>query len=510
MAKNIRQLEAKLWSAAESLRGNLSAEEYMHIVLGVLSLKYISDKYNTAIKKIREDNLDPDIIDSIDFYNEYGAFKVPKESSWDYIINYANSEKIGEVMDKAFIKLENENKMLKNVFDKNYNRESIDQNKLGDVVKIFSEEDFSSEEDEDIVGRIYEYFLGHFFKDRGQKGGEFYTPTSIVELMINILKPLRGKIYDPACGTGGILVQSKRYINQNKGNFNLITVYGQEYNNITWKLAKLNILLHGFSLYDANDRSTLGEMSADTFTNDLHSMQKFDYVLANPPFNMKKWSQEDLIDDPRWKWGLPPKGNANYAWLSHIVDKMSSTGRGAVILANGSLSSSQKQEIEIRKKLIEDNKVDAIIQLPDKLFYTTGIPASIWFFNNKKVNNKVLMVSGSSLDGNMISKKLRELKDTEIKNIVKIFDMHEKGEDIDFPELAKTITINELKENDYSFVPGRYISSSIDEIDIEATKDEIRTLGKELSDLLSEFLNLTPKVEEAIEKAINFKKDDVQ
>lgn len=504
MAINISEIEAKLWNAADTLRGNMSAEDYMHVILGILSLKYISDRNRVGVQELIAKGLTNEEVSAEDLYYNFNAFKVSEKASWDYIMQFANSPEIGEKLDSAFVELEKNNKMLAGIFNRNYNKEGLDQKKLGEVVKIFSDEDFSKKEEEDIVGRIYEYFLGHFFKDRGQKGGEFYTPTSIVQLMVGVLKPMRGKIYDPACGTAGILVQSKRYIKEHHGNISDITVYGQEYNNVTWKLAKLNLVLNGFTLFDTNDNGVLGDTSADTFTNDLHKDKKFDFIMANPPFNMKKWGQEGLLDDPRWKWGVPPSGNANYAWLSHIVAKLNINGRAAVVLANGSLSSSQKDELEIRKNLIEANKADAIIELPDKLFYTTGIPASIWFFNNNKKTDKVLMISGSAIEGKMISKKLRELQNSDINRIVEIFNKHEMGEDVAEVGFAKSVTATELKENSYSFVPGRYIGTKEEVIDKKAIKKEIKKVAREISILLKEFNELAPKVEEAIQKALDY------
>lgn len=507
MATNINEIEKKLWDAADTLRGNMSAEDYMHVILGILSLKYISDRYKVGIKKLENDELTEDMLSPEDLYYSYNAFKVTEIASWEYIMKFSNTPLIGEKLDQAFIELESKNKMLTGIFNKDYNKEGLDQKKLGDVVKIFSDEDFSKSEEEDLVGRIYEYFLGHFFKDRGQKGGEFYTPTSIVKLMVSILKPLKGKIYDPACGTGGILVQSKRYIKEHGGNITNITVYGQEYNNVTWKLAKLNLVLNGFNLVDTNGKGVLGGFSSDTFSNDLHKDQKFDFVMANPPFNAKKWGQESLLDDPRWKWGVPPSGNANYAWLSHIVSKLNTKGRAAVVLANGSLSSSQKDELAIRKNLVEANKVDAIIELPDKLFFTTGIPASIWFFNNNKKTDKILMISASSIEGRMISKKLRELQDNDIEKIVALFDRHENGEKVEDIGFAKTVTKEEIIENNFSFVPGRYVGSKEEIVDKEQIKKEIKELALDISKLMKEFNELAPKVEEAIQKALDYEED---
>lgn len=504
---NIKDIETKLWNAANQLRGNMSAEEYMHIILGILCLKYISDKFDKSKKVLEEKGLNIDMVTESEFFSGYNAFKVSEKAHWNRIMKYSQSNEIGLIMDESFVELEKENKMLRGLFNKNYNREGIDQNKLGEVIKIFSDSDFTNAQ-EDIIGRIYEYFLGKFFKDRGQKGGEFYTPKTIVKLIVHLIKPLEGSIYDPCCGTGGMLVQAKRYIKEHDANIDNVVVYGQEYNNITWKLAKLNLILNGFSLENTKNRGVLGEKSANTFTNDQHANEKFDFIIANPPFNMKNWGREQLKDDPRWIFGLPPKNNANYAWLSHIVSKLSIKGKAGIVLANGSLSGSGKEEIAIRKEMVEQNKVDAIITLPDKLFYTTGIPASIWIFNNDKKTNKILMLDGSQLEGKMISKKLRELTKEEILKFDQEYSKHLDGKDVEKIGFAKTIDKKELEENDYSFVPGRYVGFEEEKIDKKEIKKEIEKSAKELKELFKEIEELTPKIEEAIDKAIKFKDEN--
>lgn len=503
----IKDIEGKLWEAANQLRGNMSAEEYMHIILGILSLKYISDRYDYGVINLKEDGLTIDNVTNDEFYAEYDAFKVTSQSSWKYIMQYASTDEIGQKIDEAFIKLEKDNPMLNGIFNKNYNREGIDSNRLGEVIKIFSDENFVLDK-EDIIGRIYEYFLGKFFKDRGQKGGEFYTPKSIVKLIVNLIKPLKGSIYDPACGTGGMLIQAKRYIEEHGGNIDEVSVYGQEYNNITWKLAKLNLILNGFHLIDGYDNGVLGDKSADTFSDDQHLSMKFDYIMANPPFNMKKWGQEKLENDLRWKdYCVPPRNNANYAWLLHMVNKLSINGKAGTVLSNGSLSSSQKAESQIRKDLIANNKVDAIVALPDKLFYTTSIPACIWVFNNNKRNKNILMIDASSFEGHLISKKLRELSYYDIEKITKVYDRHLNGENVEIVGFAKTINADELIEADYSFVPGRYVGYQEEIIDKEEIKKEIKTLAKELNEMINEFKELSPQISNAINKALDYDED---
>lgn len=507
MSKMNKELEAKLWASADALRGNISSEQYMHIVIGIMFIKHMSDKYENAVEKLKvvepknwqKYSLDKDILAAD--YNV--SFIIPNESSWNFIKRYATSEKIGEIIDNAFMRIEETNPELKGLFDKNYNREEIDQYKLGMVVSEFSNVDLSKM-GEDIIGRTYEYFLGEFFKKQGQKGGEFYTPMSIVDLMVKIVKPTKGKLYDPTAGTGGMLVQARQNIIDNGGNADELVAYGQEYQDKTWKLSKINLLLHGFNVNNVK----LGAKAADTFTNDQHAGETFDYILANPPFNVKSWGYEKLLEDPRFReLGMPPKGNANYAFLSHMIFKLNKEGRGATVLANGSLSSSGKDEYEIRKKMVDKNYIDAIIVLPDKLFYTVGIPACIWVFNKKKVNKNILMIDGSKVEGKMLSKKVRELTKDDIQAFINVYNDHSIGKNVDVKGFAKTITIDDLVTNDFSFVPGRYVDSVVEVVDKDKVKHEIKTISVELTNLLREFNTLTPKVEEAIKKALEFDKN---
>ncbi len=497
MAK-IQDFEKKLWDSADALRGNISSEEYMHIVIGIMFLKHMSDSYDNALIKLKADYGEKWELykENKDFLQDYEvSFIIPKEASWSYIEGYSTSPKIGSVIDSAFAKIEDKNIELKGLFDKNYNREELDQSKLGQVVSEFSNMNLD-EMGEDIIGRTYEYFLGKFFLNQGQKGGEFYTPKSIVELIVKIVKPGAGKIYDPTAGTGGMLVQARKFVDDKIKND--IVAYGQEYQNKTWKLSKINLLLHGFNINNIK----LGNKSADTFTDDQHKGERFDYIMANPPFNVKVWGYEELINDERWEWGTPPKGNANYAFLSHMIHKLNESGRGATVLANGSLSGSGKDEVNIRKNLIKSNMIDAIISLPDKLFYTTGIPVCIWVFNKNKKNSNVLMVEAKDLEGNLLSKKNRELTNDDITKIVQNYDQHSSGKEVEEVGFVKTVTKEEIEENDWSFVPGRYVGIKKEEIDVEATKEEIKEMAKELGKLFDDFNDLVPKVKESIKKAI--------
>lgn len=509
MEKNglkIQDLQSKLWEAADNLRGNMSAEEYMRVVLGLLTLKHINDKYNIIYNKCVQEGKATSGESFEAYLTYYGAFKVSKKSSWKYILDFVGTEKIGLIIDEAFIELEKLNTELSGLFDKNYNRDAIDKNNLSEVVKIFQNDDLS-EFGEDIIGRIYEYFLGEFFLKRGQKGGEFYTPNSIVTLLTEILKPMKGKIYDPACGTCGMMVQSKKYIMQNKGSLSDITVYGQEYNEITWKLGKLNLILNGFNLKNiesstGKEKDALGERSASTFTNDLHKGETFDFIFANPPFNQKKWSQELLLDDPRWKYGLPPKKNANFAWLQHILSKLSSKGKAGVVLANGSLTSAIKHEKKIRTGIIKDNKVSIIILLPEKLFYTVPIGACLWFFDNNKQNNKTLFIDAQGL-GQLIegTKTNKELTKNDIGKILDVVNDYNNDKDVNIPGFAKTVSMEELESNDYSLLLGNYISiKEDDKKDTTLTKKELKENIDQLMKLMDEQKKLEKDILEAIKK----------
>ena len=500
----IQDLETKLWQAADTLRGNLSAEEYMHVVLGILTLKFINDKNDSVIKKLVDEGYDPKIIDARDL-RANNAFVVPSKAKWDFILSKVGTNEIGIALDDAVFELGEVNTELKGVFNSSYNNESIDKTKLGEVVKIFQSDNLS-EHGEDILGRIYEYFLGNFFLKRGQKGGEFYTPKSIVKLITLFLNPKKGKIYDPCCGAAGMLVQAKQHIDEVGGNIDDITVYGQEYNSTTWKLAKLNLLLNGLNIMNiddsGNDEGSLGKRPADTFSDDQHKGKVFDFIMANPPFNLKKWFNENLKDDPRWIYGLPSKTNANFAWLQHILYKLSSKGKAGVVLANGALTSTTNGEKEIRQKMVDDNKVSCIVSLPDKLFFTTGIPASIWFFDNNKQTEKILMIDAQNM-GELIegSKKNKYISDENLKKLQSIYMEFNSLKEIDIPGLAKSVSLEEVKNNDYLLSPGRYISiPEEDKKDPEQIKKELNESIDELLKLMDESKELEKQVFEAIKK----------
>ena len=374
--------ENKLWEAADKLRGNLESSEYKHVLLGLVFLKYISDSFEDQYEKVQNES--PGFEEDRDFYTSDNVFFVPKEARWDFIRSQAKLPTIGKVIDDAMYFIEKENKVLKNVLPKNYGRPEIDKVRLGELVDIFSFKIGDAESKaKDILGRVYEYFLKKF----GSTEGEFYTPPSIVKLLVNMIEPYKGRVYDPCCGSGGMFVQSAKFVEEHQGRIGDISIYGQEYTATTWRLAKMNLAIRGI---DGN----LGERDADTFTNDQHKDLRADYILANPPFNISDWGQPHLLDDPRWKWGVPPKGNANYGWISHIISKLSPKGIAGFVLANGSLTTTIKEEFEIRRTIIEEGYVDCIISLPTKLFYDVTLSVSLWFVSKDRSNrkNKILFL----------------------------------------------------------------------------------------------------------------------
>ena len=369
MGKDMQEIEKTLWAAADKMIGGLSVTNYKFVVLGLIFLKYISDtfeeKYNDLVKEgygLEEDR---------DAYMEDNIFFVPEKSRWSYIVKHSKDYNIGEILDNALDLIEKENPSLKGVLFKIYNSPDFRNVNLGEIIDLFTNLKLGTKDasEKDMLGRVYEYFLGQFASKDGQKGGEFYTPACIVRTMVEMIEPYEGRVYDPACGSGGMFVQSLKFIERHQGNVRNLSIFGQEKNPTTWKLAKMNLAIRSID-------GDLGKFAADTFHEDLHKDLKADFILANPPFNISDWGQEKLVDDYRWKYGTPPKGNANYAWLQHMISKLSANGKAAIVLANGSLAAGG-QEAEIRKKLIEADLIDCIIAMPANLFYTVAIPCSV-------------------------------------------------------------------------------------------------------------------------------------
>lgn len=468
--------EEKLWASADKLRNNMDAAEYKHVVLGLIFLKYVSDTFMEKHKELMEE--DEGFAEDIDAYMAEGVFWVPENARWDYIAKHSKQAEIGQIVDNALDLIEKDNDSLRGVLPKNYSRPELDKRILGEIIDLFTNINVGGSigKEKDVLGRVYEYFLGKFAANEGKGGGEFYTPKSIVKLMVEMIEPFKGYVYDPACGSGGMFVQSLKFVEEHSGNAFDISVYGQESNPTTWKLAKMNMAIRGIE-------NNLGSKNADTFHEDLHKNLKADFILANPPFNQKDWGQPLLTDDPRWKWGTPPSGNANYGWIEHMLDKLSQKGKAGVVLANGSLSSNTSNEGEIRKTILNNDLVDCIVALPDKLFYTTGIPVCIWFFNrDKKHKGQTLFIDARKM-GDMVNRRLRELSDEDIKNISDTYISWQKEDGYeDVKGFCKVANMDEIKDNDYILTPGRYVGIEDVEDDGEPFEEKMERLTKTLSE----------------------------
>ena len=484
--------EEELWASADKLRNNMDAAEYKHVVLGLIFLKYVSDTFMEKYKELLEE--DEEFAEDMDAYLAEGVFWVPEIARWDYIAKHSKQVEIGQIVDSALDAIEKENDSLRGVLPKNYSRPELDKRILGEIIDLFTNINVGGKEgkEKDILGRVYEYFLGKFAANEGKGGGEFYTPKSIVSLMVEMIQPFKGYVYDPACGSGGMFVQSLKFVEEHSGSTFDISVYGQESNPTTWKLAKMNLAIRGIE-------NNLGSKNADTFHEDLHKNLKADYILANPPFNQSDWGQPLLVDDARWKWGIPPQGNANYGWIEHMLDKLSQKGKAGVVLANGSLSSNTSGEGDIRRKILEDDLVDCIVALPDKLFYTTGIPVCIWFFNrDKKHKGQTLFIDARKM-GDMVNRRLRELSDEDIKKIANTYIawQNEDGYE-DVQGYCKVASIDEIKEHDYILTPGRYVG-------IEEVEDNGEPFDEKMERLTNTLANQFKKsreLEEEIRKQL--------
>ena len=484
----LKKLENKLWSAADKMRGAVSVSDYKFIVLGLIFLKYISDSFEDKYKELLEEG--EGLEEERDCYIAENIFYVPKKARWEYLVEHSKDTNIGEIIDDALTAIEKENTSLKNVLPKDYNSPTMRNVNLGELIDLFTNIKVGTKEakEKDLLGRIYEYFLGQFAKNELQKGGEFYTPACLVRTMVECIEPFQGKVYDPACGSGGMFVQSMKFVNDHQGNPYNIGIFGQEKNPTTWRLAKMNLAIR--SMY-----GDLGKYAADTFTEDLHKDLKADFILANPPFNLE-WDRDKVEDDPRWKYGLPPKNNANYAWLQHMISKLSQNGKMACILANGSLSASG-QEGEIRKKIIENDLVDCIIAMPTNLFYTVTVPCSIWIINrNKKQKSKTLFINATNL-GTMVTRRLRELSEDDIKKVANTYHNYQNDENYENVKgFCYSATTEEIKSNDYVLTPGRYVGVEETEDDSVPFEEKMKNITSELSRQFEE----SHKLEEEIKK----------
>ena len=488
--EDLKDLEKKLWEAADKMRGAVPVSSYKFIVLGLIFLKYISDSFEEKYQELVDEGYG--LENDKDSYMAENIFYVPSKVRWEYLNAHSKDFNIGQIIDEALEEIEKENPSLKGVLIKQYNSPDYKNVNLGELIDLFTNIKIGTKkaQDKDILGRIYEYFLGQFASNELQKGGEFYTPACLVRTMVEMIEPYEGRIYDPACGSGGMFVQSIKFIQRHQGNINNIHVFGQEKNPTTWKLAKMNLAIRGIN------NEGLGNFADDTFHNDLHKSLKADFVLANPPFNISDWGQEKLVNDARWKYGIPPRGNANFAWVQHMVSKLSINGKAAIILANGSLSSDTGNEGEIRKNLIEADLVDCILAMPSNLFYTVTIPCSIWILNrNKKQKGKTLFIDARNL-GTMISRKLKELDENEITKIANTYLNYQNGGSYaDIPGFCNMVTMDEIKENNYILTPGRYVGIREKEYKEEIPFEEkIKILVTNLSNQFAESRKLEDEI----------------
>ncbi len=490
--------EETLWKAADKLRGSMDSGEYKHVVLGLIFLKYISDKFETKYQELVEEG--SGFEEDIDEYAAENIFWVPAEARWDFIKDHAKDVKIGQIIDDAMLAIEKENASLKGVLEKRYARPEIDKRRLGELIDLISTIKLHSKSEKDLLGRVYEYFLGKFASAEGKGGGEFYTPTSVVKVLVEMLEPYQGRIYDPACGSGGMFIQSEKFVEEHKGRVQDLSIYGQELNSTTWKLCRMNLAIRGL---DGN----LGPHQADTFHDDLHKNLKADFILANPPFNISDWGGDQMADDVRWKFGIPPKGNANFAWVQHMLHHLAPHGSAGIVLANGSLSSNTSNEGVIRKNLIEEDLVDCIVSLPGNLFYSTAIPVSLWILRRNKEEsgrfrerkNEILFIDARS-EGKMVDRKLRELEAEDIDKIASVYHAwrNKDGNYEDVPGFVKSTSIEEVRSHDHILTPGRYVGLANVADDGITFEEKMEMLTSELGQLFDVSSKLEKDIREKI------------
>lgn len=485
-AKTATNFEETLWDSANKLRGSVESSEYKHIVLSLIFLKFISDKFENRRQSLIAEGKQA-FVDMVEFYAQDNVFYLPEQARWDWVLKHAKQDDIALKIDTALHTVEKNNKSLAGALPDNYfSRLGLEPSKLAALLDTINNINTLANEchmsEEDLVGRVYEYFLGKFAATEGKGGGEFYTPKSVVALLAEMLEPYKGKIYDPCCGSGGMFVQSIKFINSHNGNQKDISIYGQEYTSTTYKLAKMNLAIRGIS-------GNLGDVAGDTFFKDQHPDLKADFIMANPPFNQKQWrADSELVDDPRWAgYPVPPTGNANYAWILHMLSKLSESGTAGFVLANGSMSTNTSGEGEIRKQLIENDHVDCMIALPGQLFYTTQIPVCLWFLTKNKKGKKhdrsgqTLFIDARQM-GSMMSRIHKEFTVDDIAKIADTYHDWKQGSEnySDQAGYCKSASLAELKANDYVLTPGRYVGAADIEDDGIAFEDKMRELSQTL------------------------------
>src|SRR2546428_1837474 len=485
--------EAKLWAAADALRNNMDAAEYKHVVLGLIFLKYISDAFEAKHAELdaqKAQGADPEDRDE---YRAASIFWVPKEARWQHLKANAPQPTIGTLVDDAMSAIERDNPTLKGVLPKDFGRAGLDKQRLGQIINLVSDIALGSaaERAKDTLGRVYEYFLARFASAEGKSGGQFYTPSRVVRVLVEMLAPYKGRVYDPCCGSGGMFVSSEKFIEAHSGKLGDISIYGQESNYTTWRLAKMNLAIRGIDAQIAH---------GDTFHNDKHPDLKADYVLANPPFNDSDWRGELLKDDKRWAYGVPPASNANYAWVQHFIYHLAPTGLAGFVLANGSMSSNQSGEGEIRKAIIETDLVDCMVALPGQLFYATQIPACLWFLSRNKKNGKFRDRRGQTLFidarklGTMVDRVHRELTDEDIAKIAGTYHAwrgHKSaGTYADISGFCMAAKLDDIRKHSHVLTPGRYVGAEAAEDDDEPFEEKMQRLTQQLEQQFAESAKL--------------------
>lgn len=496
-----------MWLAADELRGQVDAAEYKHVVLGLVFLKYISDAFGEHRSLILKSS-HPDEVEEREAYAAENVFWVPEAARWTSLQANAKQPTIGKIVDDAMDAIERDNPSLKGVLPKDYARPSLDKVVLGRLIDLIGTIGLGDKENrsKDILGRVYEYFLGQFASAEGKKGGEFYTPRCVVRLLVEMIEPFKGRVYDPCCGSSGMFVQSEEFIKEHGGKLGDISIYGQESNPTTWRLAKMNLAIRGI---EAN----LGPHNADTFRNDLHKDLKADFILANPPFNMSTWGGEGLRDDVRWKFGAPPARNANYAWVEHMIHHLVPSGVAGFVMANGSMSSQSSGEGEIRKAIIQADLVDCMIALPQQLFYGSAIPACLWFLARDKTNGKsrgrryqILFIDARKL-GHLVDRRHRELSDEEIVRIAKAYHAwrgeRNAGDYADVAGFCKSATLKEVESHGFVLTPGRYVGEEVGEDDREPFPEKMARLTKQLEEQFAESARLETEIRNNLSSITN-------
>jgi type I restriction enzyme M protein len=477
--------EDKLWKAADKLRNNMDAAEYKHVVLGLIFLKYISDAFKEVYEELRNDPEKLSDPEDLDEYKAKNVFWVPPEARWDYLQKNAKQPTIGVILDDSMDAIERDNASLKGVLPKNYARPALDKQRVGELIDLIGTIALGDKESrsKDILGRVYEYFLGQFADAEGKKGGQFYTPRSIVQLLVAMIEPFKGRVLDPCSGSGGMFIQSEKFVQAHQGRLDDISIYGQESNQTTWRLCKMNLAIRGI------DSKFVIWNNEGSFQNDAHKDLKADYVLANPPFNDSDWKGELLREDIRWKFGVPPVGNANFAWVQHFIHHLGPRGIAGFVLANGSMSSNMSNEGEIRKNIVEADIVDCMVALPSQLFYNTMIPACLWFIARDKQNSKfrdrrgkVLFIDARKL-GVMVDRRHRELTSEDIKKIADTYHAWRgepiNGQKVEYKDIAgfcKAVKLDEITKQGHILTPGRYVGAEEEEDDLDVFEKEMRHL----------------------------------